>query len=300
MNMKYVIGLGEVLWDVLPSGRQIGGAPANFAFHVSQFGLPVRVVSAIGDDELGAETRQVFARRHLQAIMPSLPQPTGTVLAQIDETGVAHYHFPDDVAWDNISFTPEMERVAQNTQAVCWGSLAQRSECSRRSILKFVDTVPSGRGQYKIFDINLRQNFYTKEIIIDSLQRANVLKINDEELVIVARMFGLQGTDLEAKCRTLLTEYQLDMVILTCGENGSYIFTPACEANPLGGTSFMETPHVKVSDTIGAGDSFTGTFVASLIEGLGIREAHARAVRVSAYVCTQAGAMPILPEEVKG
>lgn len=297
--MKYVIGLGEVLWDVLPSGKQIGGAPANFAFHVSQFGIPVRVVSAIGDDDLGRETREVFAKRNLTAIMPSLPQPTGTVLAQIDEAGVAHYHFPDDVAWDNIPFTPEMEQLARETQAVCWGSLAQRSECSRQSILKFVDAVSSGKGQYKIFDINLRQNFYTKEIITASLERANVLKINDEELVIVARLFGLQGTDLEAKSRTLLTEYNLDMVILTCGENGSYIFTPATEDNPLGGTSFMETPRVKVSDTIGAGDSFTGTLVASLIEGLSIREAHARAVRVSAYVCTQAGAMPILPEEVK-
>lgn len=297
--MKYVIGLGEVLWDVLPSGKQIGGAPANFAFHVSQFNLPVRVVSAIGDDALGDETRRVFAQRNLQSIMPSLPQPTGTVIAQIDEAGVAHYDFPDDVAWDNIPFTPEMQQVAQQTQAVCWGSLAQRSNCSRQSILKFVDTVPNGPGQYKIFDINLRQSFYSKEVITESLQRANVLKINDEELVVVARMFGLQGTDLEAKCRTLLTDYQLDMLILTCGENGSYIFTPATSENPLGGTSFFETPKVKVSDTIGAGDSFTGTFVASLIEGMPIRQAHARAVRVSAYVCTQAGAMPLLPDEVK-
>ena len=275
--MKYVIGLGEVLWDVLPSGKQIGGAPANFAFHVSQFGLPVRVVSAIGYDDLGRETRKVFAQRNLQSIMPSLPQPTGTV----------------------IPFTTEMEDVARQTQAVCWGSLAQRSECSQKSILQFVDTVPDGPGQYKIFDINLRQNFYTKEIITESIQRANVLKINDEELVIVARLFGLQGTDLEAKARVLLTTYNLNMVILTCGENGSYIFTPATDDCPLGGTSFLETPKVKVSDTIGAGDSFTGTLVASLIEGMPIRDAHARAVRVSAYVCTQAGAMPILPDDVK-
>ena len=126
-----------------------------------------------------------------------------------------------------------------------------------------------------------------------------MLKINDEELVVVARMFGLQGTDLEAKCRTLLTDYHLDMVILTCGENGSYIFTPATPDCPLGGTSFMETPRVEVSDTIGAGDSFTGTLVASLIEGMPVRQAHARAVKVSAYVCTQPGAMPILPDSVK-
>lgn len=296
---SYVIGLGEVLWDVLPTGKQIGGAPANFAFHVSQFGLPVRVVSAIGNDALGEETRQVFAQRNLQAVMPSLPQPTGTVIADIDAEGVAHYTFPDDVAWDNIPFTPEMEDIARHTRAVCWGSLAQRSEASRQSILRFVDTVPEGHGQYKIFDINLRQSFYTKEIITESLRRANVLKINDEELVVVARMFGLAGTDLEAKCRTLLADYELDMVILTCGENGSYIFTPATDDCPLGGTSFMQTPHVEVSDTIGAGDSFTGTLVASLLEGMDVRQAHARAVKVSAYVCTQPGAMPILPESIK-
>ena len=255
------------------------------------------VVIAI--DALAAETRSVFAERHLEAIMPSLPQPTGTVIAEIDESGVAHYTFPDNVAWDNIPFTPEMEAMAHQTRAVCWGSLAQRSDVSRQSILRFVDTVPDGPGQYKIFDINLRQNFYTREVITESLERANVLKINDEELVVVARMFGLQGTDLEAKCRTLLTDYHLDMLILTCGENGSYIFTPATPDCPLGGTSFMETPRVEVSDTIGAGDSFTGTLVASLIEGMPVRQAHARAVKVSAYVCTQPGAMPILPDSVK-
>lgn len=289
---QYLIGLGEVLWDVLPTGKQIGGAPANFAFHVSQFGLPVRVVSAIGSDALATETRSVFAERHLEAIMPSLPQPTGTVIAEIDESGVAHYTFPDNVAWDNIPFTPEMEAMAHQTRAVCWGSLAQRSEVSRQSILRFVDTVPDGPGQYKIFDINLRQNFYTKEVICESMKRCNVLKINDEELVLIGRMFGYPGLDIENKCWLILGKYDLDMLVLTCGVNGSYVFTP-------GEMSFQSTPKVEVADTVGAGDSFTGTFCASILAGMTVAEAHERAVRVSAYVCTQNGAMPVLPEEVK-
>lgn len=289
---QYVIGLGEVLWDVLPTGKQIGGAPANFAFHVSQFGLPVRVVSAIGSDALATETRSVFAERHLEAIMPSLPQPTGTVIAEIDESGVAHYTFPDNVAWDNIPFTPEMEAMAHQTRAVCWGSLAQRSEVSRQSILRFVDTVPNGPGQYKIFDINLRQNFYTKEVICESMKRCNVLKINDEELVLIGRMFGYPGLDIENKCWLILGKYDLDMLVLTCGTNGSYVFTP-------GSMSYQPTPKVEVADTVGAGDSFTGTFCASILAGKPVTEAHKLAVSVSAYVCTQNGAMPILPEEVK-
>ena len=289
---QYVIGLGEVLWDVLPTGKQIGGAPANFAFHVSQFGLPVRVVSAIGSDALATETRSVFAERHLEAIMPSLPQPTGTVIAEIDESGVAHYTFPDNVAWDNIPFTPEMEAMAHQTRAVCWGSLAQRSEVSRQSILRFVDTVPDGPGQYKIFDINLRQDFYTKDVICESMKRCNVLKINDEELVLIGRMFGYPGLDIENKCWLILGKYDLDMLVLTCGVNGSYVFTP-------GEMSFQPTPKVEVADTVGAGDSFTGTFCASILAGMSVTEAHERAVRVSAYVCTQNGAMPVLPEEVK-
>ena len=281
-----------MLWDVLPTGKQIGGAPANFAFHASQFGLPVRVVSAIGSDALAVETRRVFAERHLEAVMPSLPQPTGTVIAEIDESGVAHYTFPDNVAWDNIPFTPEMEAMAHQTRAVCWGSLAQRSEVSRQSILRFVDTVPDGPGQYKIFDINLRQNFYTKEIICESMKRCNVLKINDEELVLIGRMFGYPGLDIENKCWLILGKYNLDMLVLTCGTNGSYVFTP-------GTMSFQPTPKVEVADTVGAGDSFTGTFCASILAGMSVADAHKRAVHVSAYVCTQNGAMPVLPEEVK-
>ena len=287
---QYVIGLGEVLWDVLPTGKQIGGAPANFAYHVSQFGLPVRVVSAIGSDALAVETRNVFAERHLEAIMPSLPQPTGTVIAEIDESGVAHYTFPDNVAWDNIPFTDAVSQVANQACAVCWGSLAQRNEVSRNTIYQFLDSTPD--DCLKIFDINLRQNFYTKEIICDSLKRCNILKINDEELITLGRLFGYPGLDIENKCWLILGKYNLDMLVLTCGINGSYVFT-------RGTMSYQPTPKVKVADTVGAGDSFTGSFCAAILYGKSVAEAHRLAVEVSAYVCTQNGAMPVLPQEVK-
>ena len=144
----------------------------------------------------------------------------------------------------------------------------------------------------KIFDINLRQDFYTKDVICESMKRCNVLKINDEELVLIGRMFGYPGLDIENKCWLILGKYDLDMLVLTCGVNGSYVFTP-------GEMSFQPTPKVEVADTVGAGDSFTGTFCASILAGMTVAEAHERAVRVSAYVCTQNGAMPVLPEEVK-
>ena len=151
--------------------------------------------------------------------------------------------------------------------------------------------MPSEEGRYRIFDINLRQGFYTKEIISESISRCNILKINDEELVTVSRLFGYPGIDLQNKCWLLLGKYNLKMLILTCGVNGSYVFTP-------GEVSFLETPKVNVADTVGAGDSFTAAFVASLLQGRSVREAHERAVRVSAFVCTQNGAMPILPTDL--
>lgn len=289
---RYVVGMGEALWDVLPEGKQIGGAPANFAFHVSQFGLPSRVVSAVGDDKLGQEILDTFKQRQLSGVIENVPYPTGTVQVTVDAEGVPAYEIKEGVAWDNIPFTDELRQLALETRAVCWGSLAQRSVVSRQTIARFLDTMPNEEGRLKIFDINLRQGFYTKEILTESMRRCNILKINDEELITVSRLFGYPGIDLKDKCWILLAKYNLKMLILTCGVNGSYIFTP-------GNVSFVETPKVEVADTVGAGDSFTAALVSSLLKGHTVRKAHERAVCVSAYVCTQHGAMPILPEEVK-
>ena len=288
-NNKYVVGIGEVLWDVLPEGKKIGGAPANFAYHVSQFGLENRVVSAIGDDRLGAEIKQDFASKGLNGMIEKVAYPTGTVQVVLDDEGIPNYTIKENVAWDNIPFTPSLHKLAQQTCAVSYGSLAQRNIVSRETIHAFLDAMPDGEGQYKIFDINLRQGFYTKETICQSLERCNVLKINDEELVTLSRLFGYPGIDLQDKCWILLAKYNLKMLILTCGVNGSYVFTP-------GNFSFVETPRVKVADTVGAGDSFTASFIAATLKGMPVSEAHKLAVNVSAYVCTQNGAMPVIPE----
>ena len=290
MEKKYVVGLGEALWDVLPEGKKLGGAPANFAFHAGQFGLNSIAVSALGEDNLAEETIQQLEEKNLQYCMPRVPYPTGTVQVTLDNEGIPTYDIKENVAWDNIPFNDDVKAIAENTRAVCWGSLAQRNVVSRDSIYKLLDATP--KDCMKIFDINLRQNFYTKEVICESMKRCNILKINDEELVLIGRMFGYPGLDIENKCWLILGKYDLDMLVLTCGTNGSYVFTP-------GSMSYQPTPKVEVADTVGAGDSFTGTFCASILAGKPVTEAHKLAVSVSAYVCTQNGAMPILPEEVK-
>lgn len=293
MEKNIVVGMGEALWDVLPEGKKIGGAPANFAYHVSQFGLNSCVVSAVGEDKLGKEILDNFDEKQLTYQIEQVPYPTGTVQVELDEAGVPCYDIKEGVAWDNIPFTPELEDLARRTRAVCFGSLAQRSIVSRETINRFLDTMPEGEDQWKIFDINLRQGFYTKEILCVSMRKCNILKINDEELITLSRMFGWPGIDLEDKCWILLAKFNLRMLILTCGVNGSYVFTP-------GEISFVETPKVEVADTVGAGDSFTAAFVAAILKGKSVADAHHLAVKVSAYVCTCNGAMPKLPEELTG
>ena len=289
MKDKIVVGMGEALWDVLPEGKKIGGAPANFAYHVSQFGLDSCVVSAIGEDALGQEILDNFNHKELTYNLATVPYPTGTVLVELDQNGVPQYDIKENVAWDNIPFTPELEELASRTKAVCFGSLAQRNIVSRTTINRFLDAMPKDDPDtLVVFDVNLRQGFYTKEVLTESMERCNVLKINDEELVTVSRMFGYPGIDLQDKCWILLGKYNLKMLILTCGINGSYVFTP-------GNVSFQPTPVVEVADTVGAGDSFTAAFISSMLKGRSVKEAHHTAVETSAYVCTQNGAMPVLP-----
>lgn len=286
-----VVGIGEALWDMLPDGKKLGGAPANFAYHVSQLGLSSCVVSAVGDDDLGKEILKNFKDRKVESLINTVPYPTGTVQVTVDSQGVPRYEIKEGVAWDNIPYTPKLKALAARTKAVCFGSLGQRSVVSRNTINNFLDDMPQ-EDTLRIFDINLRQNFYTQEILCNSFRKCNILKINDEELVTISRMFGYPGIDLQDKCWILLAKYNLKMLILTCGVNGSYVFTP-------GVVSFVETPKVKVADTVGAGDSFTAAFVASMLKGKSVSEAHRFAVDVSAYVCTQNGAMPELPEEYR-
>ena len=284
-----IVGIGEILWDVFPAGKVLGGAPANFAYHVSQFGFDGVALSAIGNDALGNEIIENLNKKGLNYIIEKTPFATGTVQVTVDNKGIPQYEICENVAWDNIPFTPEMEELARKTQTVCFGSLAQRNSVSRATINRFLDCLPE--TALKIFDINLRQHFYTLELIEHSLLRCNILKINDDEVLIVGQLFGWESKSELEICNQLLHSCDLEIVVLTKGTLGSYVVT-------RNETSFKPTPLVEVADTVGAGDSFTAAFVAALLHSQSISDAHQLAVDVSAYVCTQHGAMPVLPESL--
>ena len=281
MSKKVIVGIGEILWDMLPSGKALGGAPANFAYHATRLGEEGWAVSAIGPDALGREIMDIVEAKRLKSLISVTDKPTGTVQVELDAKGVPTYTIMEDVAWDNIPFTPEMEALARRADAVCFGSLVQRM-ASRASVLRFLRATRP--GALKVFDINLRQHYYSPEVLEESLQLADILKINDEEIRIVANMFGL-GDDDVAACRALIDRYALRLVILTKGADGSEVITtdevilqPAGEA--------------QVVDTVGAGDSFTAAFVVAYLRGKSLSDAQRQASDTAAYVCSRKGAMP--------
>ncbi|PWD99819.1 carbohydrate kinase family protein [Marinilabilia rubra] len=284
---KAVVGIGEILWDLLPEGKQLGGAPANFAWHAKQLGANGAVISAIGQDKLGDEILELINSKGLTNGISILEKPTGTVGVEL-VNGIPDYTIFEDVAWDRIELNKTAIEVLDHADAICFGSLAQRSEVSRQTIRKALEATPIGCE--KVFDINLRQNYYSKEIIEASLQQATVFKLNDEELIELRKMFQLEGDDLKV-CGELMGKFNLKLLALTGGEEGSTLMT-------ISEVSHLETPKVEVADTIGAGDSFTAAITMGLLEGLPLPEIHRRAVNLSAFVCTQNGAMPSLKEGV--
>lgn len=278
---KVIVGIGELLWDMLPSGKAIGGAPANFAYHAGRLGEEGWVVSAVGDDALGHEILDVLDEKRLHSLVSMVDKPTGTVQVSLDDAGVPTYTIVEDVAWDHIPFTSKMQELASRADAVCFGSLVQRNG-SRASVLKFLEAVPA--SALKVFDINLRQHFYTPEILRKSLEIADVLKINDEEIVILSEMFGL-GSDPREACRKLIRQYSLRFVLLTKGAQGSEVISPD-EVIPQG------VGKVDVVDTVGAGDAFTAAFTVAYLRGDSLADAQKLAGEVTAYVCSHKGAMP--------
>lgn len=277
-----IIGLGEILWDLLPTGKQLGGAPANFAYHVCRLGGNGWAVSAISDDELGREIKNTLSTKKLNTILEEVNEPTGTVQVTLNAAGVPTYDITEGVAWDHIPFTERIGNLAKETSAVCFGTLAQRSPESRATIHKFIESMPA--GSLKVYDINLRQKYYDEKIISDSLRLADILKINDEELEIVSRMLCLSGTS-EERCRAISREFNLKFVILTMGGDGSKVI--------LEDRVHLSTPgKINIVDTVGAGDSFTAAFMLAYLRGESIENAHTLATEVSSYVCTKAGAMP--------
>ena len=281
MSKKVIVGIGEILWDMLPSGKALGGAPANFAYHATRLGEEGWAVSAIGPDALGREILDIVAEKRLKSLISCTDKPTGTVQVELDAKGVPTYTIMEDVAWDNIPFTPEMEALARRADAVCFGSLVQRM-ASRESVLRFLRATRP--DTLKVFDINLRQHYYSREVLEESLKLADILKINDEEIRIVADLFGLEGDDVAA-CRALIGRYDLRVVILTKGADGSEVIT-------AGETIPQPAGEAKVVDTVGAGDSFTAAFVVAYLRGDSLADAQRLASDTAAYVCSCKGAMP--------
>jgi len=278
---KIIVGIGEILWDMLPSGKALGGAPANFAYHAGRLGEEGWAVSAVGDDALGRDILELVASKGLHSMIAVTDKPTGTVQVELDDRGVPAYSIMEDVAWDNIPFTPEMEELAKRADAVCFGSLVQRMN-SRSSVMRFIRAMRP--DALKVFDINLRQHYYSCEVIVESLMLADILKINDEEIRIVAGMLGLSD-DAVTACRELIGSFGLRLVILTKGPEGSEVIT-ADKVIPQG------VDDVEIVDTVGAGDSFTAAFTVAYLRGDTLAEAQRLASATASYVCSRKGAMP--------
>jgi fructokinase len=281
-----VIGIGEILWDLLPEGKQLGGAPTNFAFHAHQLGLQSSIISSVGNDNPGKEILNVVDNSDIISFIDIIDRPTGTVSVQVDKNGIPKYIIHEDVAWDFISPSETALEFAKQSHAICFGTLAQRSETSYYSIQEILKTVPA--NALKVFDINMRQNFYNEYIISNSLEKANVLKINNEEILVFADMFGISGDEFEIM-HQIIQQYDLKVLALTKGAEGSWLISQEED-------SYLETPKVMVADTVGAGDSFTAGLVAGLLNDKPLKEIHRSAVDISAYVCTRKGATPVLPD----
>ena len=279
-----IIGIGELVWDLLPSGRQLGGAPVNFAYWCDRLGAKGFPVSAVGDDELGREALDALAGRGLDIrYVQHNALPTGRVEVTLSGAGIPQYRIVEQVAWDALAADEPTLALAAQADALCWGSLAQRSDASRRALAELIDAArPSC---LKVFDINIRQHWYDREVVETSLQRADILKLNEEELPLVAELLSLDAAG-EAAVAELVRRFGLRFVIHTVGADRSEIF------GPQGLLSRIATPQVEVVDTVGAGDSFTAAFVTALLCGAPVETAHRQAVDTAARVCTMHGAMP--------
>jgi len=276
-----VVGIGELLWDVFPDQKKAGGAPINFVYHATQMGAEGCAISAVGNDVFGTEIVQELEKNHICNYIEKVEHPTGSVLVELNN-GSPTYTIIEGVAWDYLPLTQQAIELIKKADAICFGTLAQRSSVSQSTIETLLTY--ASEEALRFFDINIRQHYYSKECIIKSLKKANVFKLNDEELLLLRPMFGLEGSDDDV-CRWFMKEYNLRYVVLTGGCSFSTIYSESEK-------STLPTPTVIVSDTVGAGDSFSGAFVYSILTGKSLQEAHQKAVDIAAFVCTQHGAWP--------
>jgi fructokinase len=289
-----IVGLGEVLWDVFPDGPKFGGAPANFACSAGEMvaaKADIFMVSAIGKDELGAGARQSLAEHGVRIdYLIENERPTGRVDVTLDSAGIASYVFAENVAWDDLRWTPEHSLLAQETDIVCFGTLGQRSPESRKVIQQFVWATP--RSALRVFDINLRSPYWTEEVILESLKLANVLKLNDAELPILAKILHLKGGNVEL-LKEINRLFSLKLSALTSGSSGSLLVAGSGE------TSDLLAEPTTVVDTVGAGDAFAAAMTIGMFNQLPLNTINHWASRVAAFVCSKPGAAPHLPDSVK-
>ena len=286
-----LVGIGEILWDMLPGGKQLGGAPANFAYQANALGGRGVVVSRVGDDDLG---REILARldtcnvdRRFVLIDPD--HPTGTVDVRVDQRGIPEYVIHQNVAWDHLEMTPDVSALAPTIDCVCYGTLAQRGETSRDTIAAFLKSTRS--DCLRVFDINLRQNFYSASLIENLLSVSRVLKLNDAELPVVGELLNLGDSEREI-IDNLFRRFDLIAIALTRGPQGSAIFTPDRVYE-------QPAPEVQIADTVGAGDAFTAAIALGICAGVEMGKIGELATRVAAFVCTQHGAMPSMPADLR-
>ncbi len=279
-----VVGIGELLWDVFPEGKKLGGAPANFAYHCKAFGAESYPVSCVGNDDPGRQILLVLESHNVDVSFISInsDHPTGTVSVQVDKNGKPEYIIHEDVAWDHIRLTEKMIMLAKKTDAVCFGSLAQRSKTSRQTIQKFL--LETRSDCIKIYDINLRQHYYSGDLIEEMLELSTVLKLNDNELAVIAELLGISGREKDL-IEQIASRYSLDIVALTKGDAGSCLYQGGryCEHDGYA---------AEVVDTVGAGDSFTAVLAAGLLLNYDLDKINDLANKTAAYVCSQPGAMP--------
>jgi fructokinase len=286
-----VVGVGEVLWDLLLTGPQLGGAPANFAYHAHALGAQAHVITRVGNDDYGREIARRFREMGVPDTIVQVDEtaPTGTARVALSGNGLAHFTIRENVAWDHLAATREALAVASQAHAICFGSLAQRCQTSRHTIQQLVAATPA--NALRVFDINLRQQFYSSGLIEQSLQLANVLKLNDDELPALANMFSLTGST-EHQIERLAEAFSLRLVALTRGANGGVLY----QKDDARWSDCPSCP-VQVVDTVGAGDSYTAALVLGLLRKIDLDEINTIANEVARYVCSQPGATPALPVE---
>ena len=288
-----IVGLGETLWDVFPDGPRLGGAPLNFSCSAAELAgktADVKLVSAVGHDKLGQAAVAAVQSHHVDtANMQRNNRDTGQVLVELDAAGVASYRFADNAAWDHLEWSSDLQHLASACDAVCFGTLGQRSPVSLHTIQTFVAATPV--SALLILDVNLRPPFFSDEVILQSMALANIVKLNEDELQHLARLCDLQGSEPEVM-RQLADRYQLRCIALTKGANGAVLIQQKSISNLPGKT-------IEVADTVGAGDAFTAALTLGLLEGQDVDKINQHAINVAAYVCSRSGATMSFPEHMR-